>query len=127
GLLLAAIGMVLFPWSGQFGIAGVIAAIVLLYTGINVQRAPFQALAADAVPSRFRSLATGSMTFQMCVGAIVFLMLGRALGMRIAFLVAAATVLAIAAGFRFGLTEPPLHETPAVEATFRSLLDALKE
>jgi hypothetical protein len=61
----AAIGMALFPWSGRFGIAGVIAAIVLLYTGINVQRSPFQALVADAVPSRFRSLATGSVTFQM--------------------------------------------------------------
>jgi len=127
GFLLSALGMALFPWSARFGIAGIIAAIVLLYTGINVQRSPFQALVADAVPSRFRSLATGSVTFQMCVGAIVFLMLGRALGMHVAFLVAAATVLAIAAGLRFGLTEPPLHETPAVEATFRSLLDALKE
>ena len=127
GFLLSALGMALFPWSARFGIAGIIAAIVLLYTGINVQRSPFQALVADAVPSRFRSLATGSVTFQMCVGAIVFLMLGRALGMHVAFLVAAATVLAIAAGLRVGLTEPPLSETPAVEATFRSLLDALKE
>ena len=36
--------MALFPWSARFGIAGIIAAIVLLYTGINVQRSPFQAL-----------------------------------------------------------------------------------
>jgi cytochrome b561 len=93
GLVLSAIGMALFPWSARFGIWGVIAAIVLLYTGINVQRSPFQALLADAVPSRFRSLATGSVTFQMCVGAIVFLMLGRMLGMGPAFLIAAGTVL----------------------------------
>jgi maltose/moltooligosaccharide transporter len=123
-LLLAAIGMALFPSSGRFGIAGVIAAIILLYTGINVQRSPFQALVADAVPSRFRSLATGSITFQMCVGAIVFLMLGRVLGMRIAFFIAAGTVLVIAAALRLGLREPPPHGEHAAEASFRSLLDA---
>jgi maltose/moltooligosaccharide transporter len=127
GLVLSAIGMALFPWSARFGIAGIIAAIVLLYTGINVQRSPFQALVADAVPSRFRSLATGSVTFQMCVGAIVFLMLGRMLGMRPAFLIAAATVLLIAAGLRLGLVEPPTHGALAAEATFRSLLDALRD
>jgi len=127
GLVLSAVGMALFPWSARFGIAGIIAAIVLLYTGINVQRSPFQALVADAVPSRFRSLATGSVTFQMCVGAIVFLMLGRMLGMRVAFLIAALTVLVIAAGFRFGIVEPAPQGTSASEATFGSLLDALKE
>ena len=127
GLVLSALGMALFPWSARFGIAGIIAAIVLLYTGINVQRSPFQALLADAVPSRFRSLATGSVTFQMCVGAIVFLMLGRMLGMGPAFLIAAGTVLAIAAMLRLGLAEPPVHGTPAAEATFRSLLDALAD
>jgi MFS family permease len=127
GLVLSSVGMALFPWSGRFGIAGIIAAIVLLYTGINVQRSPFQALVADAVPSRFRSLATGSVTFQMCVGAIVFLMLGRALGMGPAFLIAAATVLAIAVVLRVGLVEPPPDGTPAAEATFRSLLDALMD
>jgi len=127
GLVLSALGMALFPWSARFGIAGIIAAIVLLYTGINVQRSPFQALLADAVPSRFRSLATGSVTFQMCVGAIVFLMLGRMLGMGPAFLIAAGTVLAIAAMLRLGLAEPPVHGAPAAEATFRSLLDALAD
>ena len=127
GLVLSAIGMALFPWSARFGIAGIIAASVALYTGINLQRSPFQALVADAVPSRFRSLATGSVTFQMCVGAIVFLMLGRMLGMGPAFLIAAATVLVIAAGLRLGLVEPPPHGTPAAEATFRSLLDALRD
>src|SRR5689334_17567548 len=106
GYVLSAVGMVLFPVSAAFGIVGLIVAIVVLYTGINVQRSPFQALVADLVPSRDRSLATGSVTFQMCVGAIAFLMLGHALGMRTAFLIAAATVLAIAAGLRFGLTEP---------------------
>jgi maltose/moltooligosaccharide transporter len=127
GLALSALGMALFPWSARFGIVGIIAAIILLYSGINVQRSPFQALVADAVPSRFRSLATGSVTFQMCVGAIVFLMLGRLLGMRPAFLIAAVTVLGIAAGLRFGLVEPPPHGTPAAEASFRSLLDALRD
>ena len=127
GLVLSALGMALFPWAPRFGIAGILAAILLLYTGINVQRSPFQALVADAVPSRFRSLATGSVTFQMCAGAIVFLMLGHALGQRVAFLIAAATVLVIAAGLRFGLVEPPPDGTPAAEATFRSLLDAFKE
>jgi maltose/moltooligosaccharide transporter len=127
GLVLSALGMALFPWSARFGIAGIVAAIVLLYTGINVQRSPFQALVADAVPSRFRSLATGSVTFQMCVGAIVFLMLGRMLGMRIAFLVAATTVLLIAVGLRAGLVEPPPHGSSAVEATFHSLLEALRD
>ena len=127
GLVLSALGMALFPWSARFGLAGIIAAILLLYTGINVQRSPFQALVADAVPSRFRSLATGSVTFQMCVGAIAFLMLGRMLGMRVAFLIAAATVLVIAIGLRAGLVEPPPHGTTAVEATFRSLFDALRD
>jgi MFS family permease len=127
GLARSSLGMALFPWSARFGIAGIIAAIVLLYTGINVQRSPFQALVADAVPSRFRSLAVGSVTFQMCAGAIVFLMLGRMLGMRPAFLIAAVTVVAIAAGLRFGLVEPPPEGTPAAEATFRSLFDALKD
>jgi len=108
-LALAAAGMALLPWSARLGIAGVIGVIIMLYTGINVQRSPFQALVADAVPSRFRSLATGSVTFQMCLGAIVFLMLGRALGMKIAFLIAAVTVLIIAAALRFGLQEPPPH------------------
>jgi maltose/moltooligosaccharide transporter len=124
GLVLAAIGMMLFPSSGRFGIAGVIAAIILLYSGINVQRSPFQALVADAVPSQLRSLATGSITFQMCVGAIVFLMLGRMFGMRIAFFIAAGAVLVIAAALRLGLREPPPHGAFAAEASFRSLLDA---
>ena len=97
----------------MFGIAGLIGAIVVLYSGINVQRSPFQALMADLVPSRYRSLATGSVTFQMCVGAIVFLMLGRMLGMQPAFLIAAGTVLAIAAAFAFGLREPAVSESPA--------------
>jgi hypothetical protein len=88
GYLLAAIGMAVFPLSAALGITGIVGAIVVLYGGVNVQRSPFQALVADAVPSRYRSLATASVMFQMCVGAIVFLMLGRALGMQRAFLVA---------------------------------------
>ena len=123
-LVLAALGMALLPASAAFGIAGLIGAMVLLYAGINLQRSPFQALIADLVPSRHRSLATGSVTFQMCVGAIVFLMLGRALGMQPAFLVAAGTVLVIAAAFAMGLREPPVSSAHAADATFRSLADA---
>lgn len=123
GLVLAAAGMALLPSSAGFGIAGLLGAMVLLYTGVNLQRSPFQALIADLVPSRHRSLATGSVTFQMCVGAIAFLMLGRMLGMQPAFLIAAGTVLVIAAAFAAGLREPAVS-TAHAEATFRSLLDA---
>jgi maltose/moltooligosaccharide transporter len=125
GFVLAAAGMALFPLSAKLGIAGVIGAIVVLYSGVNIERSPFQALIADLVPSRYRSLATGSVMFQMCVGAIVFLMLGRLLGMQPAFLIAAGSVLAIALAFALGLREPPVSESPAAEATFRSLLDAV--
>ena len=128
GFVLAAAGMALFPFSVSFGIAGVIAVIVVLYGGINIQRSPVQALIADLVPSRYRSFATGSVTFQMCVGAVVFLMLGRILGMRTAFLVGSITVLAIAATFRVALREPvaspravDAETAEAVETTFRSL------
>ena len=124
GLVLAAAGLALFPASATFGIAGLIGAIVVVNSGVNVVRSPSQALVADLVPSRYRSLATGSVTFQMCLGAIVFLMLGRMLGMQPAFLIASGTVLAIAAAFAFGLREPAISETAAAEATFRSLFDA---
>jgi MFS family permease len=92
GFALAAIGMTVFPMAPAGGLAGIVAAIVVLYGGINLQRSPFQAFLADAIASRYRSLATASVTFQMCVGAIVFLMLGRALGMRVAFVVSAVTI-----------------------------------
>jgi maltose/moltooligosaccharide transporter len=124
GLLLAAIGMAVFPSSSALGLAGLIGAMVVLYSGINLLRSPFQALVADLIPSRYRSLATGSVTFQMCVGAIVFLMLGRMLGMGPAFLIAAGTVVAIAAAFAAGLREPARSTTRAAEATFRSMMDA---
>jgi MFS family permease len=124
GYLLAAVGMAIFPMSAALGIAGIVGAIVVLYAGLNVQRSPFQALVADAVPSRYRSLATASVMFQMCVGAIVFLMLGRALGMQRAFLVAAATVLVIGAAFALGLRDRREATTTAVEASWRSLAGA---
>ncbi len=124
GFTLSAVGMALFPSSAAFGIAGLIAAMVLLFTGINLQRSPFQALVADLVPSRHRSLATGSVTFQMCVGAIVFLMLGQMLGMQLAFLIAAGTVLAIALAFALGLREPGAAAPQGAHATLTSLLDA---
>ena len=124
GFVLSSAGMALLPFSPAFGLAYLIGAIVVLHTGINIQRAPFQALMADVVPSRHRSLATGSITFQMCVGAIAFLMLGRVLGMRPAFLIASGSVLVIAAMFTLGLREPKLTESPSAEVTFRSLADA---
>jgi MFS family permease len=124
GLVLAAAGMALFPVSSAFGISGVISAIVVLYTGINVQRSPAQALVADLVPSGYRSLAAASVTFQMCLGAIVFLMLGRVLGMQTAFLIASGAVLAIAAALALGLREPAGMDSPSADPTSRRLLDA---
>jgi MFS family permease len=124
GLVLASVGMALLPFSPAFGLPFLIGAIVVLHSGINIQRSPFQALVADVVPSRHRSLATSSITFQMCVGAIAFLMLGRVLGMRPAFLIASGSVLVIAAAFTFGLREPKLVESQSSEVTFRSLADA---
>jgi MFS family permease len=121
---LSSLGMALLPASAAFGLAMLIGAMVILHTGINLQRSPFQALVADLVPSRYRSLATGSVTFQMCVGAIVFLMLGRILGMQLAFLIAAGTVLGIGIAFAVGLREPKVSDAQAAEVTFRSLTEA---
>jgi MFS family permease len=126
GIVLASVGMSVFPSSPAFGIAGVIAAMILLYTGINLQRSPIQALVADLVPSRYRSLATGSITFQMCVGAVVFLMLGRMMGMQPAFLIAGATSLAIALAFALGVREPAVSTSQATEATYASLGGVLR-
>lgn len=124
GLLLAAVGMALLPALAS-SLAALIAGIVILNVGINVQRAPFQALVADIVPSRWRSLATGSVTFQMCVGAIVFLMLGRMLGMRPAFVIAAVSVVAVAGAFLLWLREPPKPAAAAAnEVTYGALLNA---
>ena len=125
GFVLASAGMALFPSSAAFGIAGLIGAMIVLFTGINLQRSPFQALIADLVSSRYRSLATGSVTFQMCVGAIVFLMLGRMLGMQSAFLIAAATVMVIALTFALGLREPVRRQPQAAQPTFTSLAAAV--
>lgn len=124
GYALAAAGMAIFPASATLGIAGIVGAIVVLYSGLNIQRSPFQALMADLVPSQYRSMATASVMFQMCVGAIVFLMLGRALGMQPAFLVGGATVVAIGAVFAFGLRERRAAPGTAVEATWHGLAGA---
>ena len=126
GFLLAAVGMALLPGTSGLGIAAVIAVLIVLHSGINLQRAPFHALLADVVPSRQRSLANGSTTFQMCVAAIVFLMLGRALGMTPAFLVAAVTVVATAAAVRFGLRESLASDSTSADVTFRSILLTLR-
>ena len=124
GLVLSSLGMALLPFSYAFGLPFLVGAIVVLHTGINIQRAPFQALVADLVPSRHRSYATGSITFQMCVGAIAFLMLGRVIGMRPAFLIASGSVLVIAVAFTLGVREPKLTEPRSAEVTFRSIADA---
>jgi hypothetical protein len=60
----------------------------------------------------------------MCVGAIGFLMLGRMLGMRTAFLIVAGTVLAIAVMLVVAVREPSRVESEAAEVTFGSLADA---
>ncbi len=124
GLVLAAAGMALLPASARGGIVGLIGGMILLFTGINLQRSPFQALIADLVPSRYRSLASGSVTFQMCVGAIVFLMLGQMLGMRTAYLIAAVTVLAIAVAVVGLIREPASRDAQPSETTFQSIADA---
>lgn len=132
GMALAALGMALLPASAGHGLAVLVAGLVVLHTGINLQRAPMQALLADVVPSRWRSLATGFTTFQMCVGAIGFLVLGQALGMRPAFHLAAAAVLAIAATIGYGLRRRPAcvagRGAPGAadaEVTGRALVQAL--
>jgi predicted MFS family arabinose efflux permease len=51
-------------------------------------------------------------------------MLGQWLGMRPAFFIAAATVLAIAVVVAIGLHEPEASESQAAEATYSSLFDA---
>jgi MFS family permease len=128
GLVLAAVGMVVLPSSPALGLVGLLGAMVVLYGGINLMRAPFHALVADLVPSRWRSLATGSVTFQMCAGAIAFLMLGRFFGMRPAFLIAGASVLGIALAFLLGVREQPEGRAEweaAEQTTFRALFGAL--
>ncbi len=124
GFMLAAAGMALMPSAMAFGLAGLLAAMVLLFSGINLQRSPFQALVADLVPSRHRSFATGSVTFQMCVGAIAFLMLGQTLGMRPAFVIAAGTVVAIAVLFKVALREPAALDPHDSGSSAGSLVDA---
>lgn len=122
GFLLAALGMAALPYAPAAGLAALIGALVLLHGGINVQRAPFQALIADIIPSRDRSLATGSMTFQMSVAAVGFLMLGRILGMRVAFLTAAVTVVGIAVVLVRSLRTPRTAERHA-DVSYRSLAE----
>jgi maltose/moltooligosaccharide transporter len=126
GLVLAAAGMALLPESTRADLAGLLGGMILLFTGINLQRSPFQALIADLVPSRYRSLATGSVTFQMCAGAILFLMLGQALGMQAAYRIAAVTVLAIAVAVASWIREPHDAEPQPAETTFRSMADAAR-
>jgi MFS family permease len=124
GFVLASIGMAVLPFSSALGLSSLIGAMVVLYSGVNMQRSPFQAFVADLVPSRYRPLATSSITFQMCVGAIGFLMLGRILGMRPSFLIAAGSVLVIALAFAIWIREPASASSRTAEVTFRSLAGA---
>ena len=126
GLLLATAGMAVMPWAGATGLGGVVAALVVLHTGTNLPRAPFQALIADAVPSRFRSLASASATFQMCVAAIAFLMLGQVFGMRPAFVAAAVTVLVVNVAIVIGLRTRSGVMATGDDPSLRSLVDAVR-
>jgi MFS family permease len=126
GLLLSSVGMAVMPWAGAAGLTGLVAALVVLHTGTNLPRAPFQALLADAVPSRFRSLAAASGTFQMCVGAIAFLMLGQVFGMRPAFLAAAVTVLIVNMAIVAGLRTRSSMTAQADEPSLRLLVDVVR-
>ena len=126
GLLLSSVGMAVMPWAGAAGLTGLVAALVVLHTGTNLPRAPFQALLADAVPSRFRSLAAASGTFQMCVGAIAFLMLGQVFGMRPAFLAAAVTVLLVNIAIVAGLRTRASMTAQADEPSLRLLVDVVR-
>jgi MFS family permease len=125
GLVIAAAGMALVPLAPLAGVAGLIGALVALHGGLNLQRSPFLALLTDLVPSRDRPLATSSMTLQMCVGAILFLLLGSRLGMQPAFFVAAVTLLGVALVFATGLREPGRSAHGEVGVTFTSLAEAV--
>ena len=124
--MLSAIGMALFPWSARFGIVGIIAAIVLLYTGINVQRSPFQAL-------RGRRGAVALPLARDRIGDVPDVRRrdrlpharSRARHARRVPHRRASRCSRIAAALRVGLVEPSPHGTSASEATFRSLFDAL--
>ena len=120
--------MALFPWSARFGIAGIIAAIVVLYTGINVQRSPFQALRRrrGAVALPFARHGIGHVP-DVCRRDRVPDARPACSACGPAFLIAAGTVLVIAVGVRFGLGEPPPHGTPAAEATFHSLFERWRD
>jgi MFS family permease len=127
GLMVASLGMAVMPWAGAAGLAGLVAALVVLHTGTNLPRAPFQALLADAVPSHFRPLAAGSTTFQMCVGAIAFLMLGQIFGMRTAFLAAAMTVLFVNVAIVARLRDRSSPAAQESNPSYRSLAGAVWE
>jgi MFS family permease len=119
GLLVAAAGMAMLRVAPAFGLAGLLVAIVVLNVGQFVQRAPFQAVIADLIPSRHRSFATGSVTAFMCLGAIGFLGLATLSGSPDpAFLSSAVTLLLVAAAFAAWLREPAARAEPAVESSF---------
>src|SRR5262245_33257950 len=126
GLVLAAVGMTALAFAASLGIVTLVLVIVVLYTGIHIQRSPFQALIADLVESPHRSAATSSVTLLMCVGAILFLGLANLFGMRVAFLAAAATMLVIAVLFATRLNEGrrAAHQLPDESVT--SLLSFLE-
>ncbi len=109
GMGLAAIGTGVLGGATQLGLSALVTTLLVLHAGVNLQRAPAKALLVDLVPSHQRSLATGAVTFLVCAGGLVFLLLGRARGMQAAFLAATGTIGAIALLLRAGLRE----RTPA--------------
>lgn len=122
GLLVAAAGMAALAGAGASGLGVLLLAIVVLNVGQFIQRAPTQALIADLVPSRYRSVATGTMTAFMSLGAILFLGVANVTGApHTAFLAAAGTLLGVAAAFAAWLHEPSMAAADAMETTFRRL------
>ena len=126
GLILAACGMALFPSSAGFGITGLIGAIVVLYSGINIQRSPFQALVADLVPSRYR-LARDRIRHVPDVRRRHRLPDARTDARDAArFPDRGGHRARHRRGLRHGLREPPVSRSAAAEATYKSLLDAAR-
>lgn len=126
GYAATAVALAVFPAAAALGLWGLVGAMVLLYGGINAQRSPFQALVADAVPSPMRPLATGLVTFQMCAGAVLLLMLGRLLGMAAAFRVAAGVVIGAALVLAWWFRKAPAPHDGPVEPTLRALASSVR-
>jgi len=119
--------MLLLRSGPAYGLAVLLAGIVVVNVGQFVVRAPFQAVMADLVPSRHRSFATGAMTALMCAGAIAFLGLAQASGSpRLAFAAAAVTLVGVALAFGRWLREPAGDVSPGTETSLALVRNALR-